>query len=1006
MTGASNVLAGRSLRRCVRVCVVAFTLVYVFAHDPAAAAPCLKLGAHGPIVSPLIGISITCNNSNNRSGLVVIDLATTAPLGGFITLNNSGRLSGGVNGMVVQTIGGLSPINITNSGAISSTGTGIVANALFSPITIVNSGDIAAAGLGTFGIFTFAGTGKLSLSNSGDIATAGLGTSGIFANAGTGNLVLQNSGDIATAGAGVFGISAAAGLGNITLKNSGDVAVAGAGVIGISAAAADGKIELENSGNIAAAGAGVFGISAATLDSDVALSNMGGVTVRGDSVRALTASAGDDLNLTNNGNLSAKGDSATGINGSAADDASVTNRGNITVNGKNAFGIAITAAGEIDVNNAARVLVTGNQAIGMSANSASGPVSLSNTGIVDVNGASATGLSATSAGVRQVTINNQGSVDAAGVAIALSAGQDAVVLNGGSAFGGTAGISVQSGNTIKISNAGSVSAANDLAITATGQQINVINSGLVTGSVQLAGQSTFDNQPGGVFEALSSDFGSGVFVNESQAVVHTAHTPGLNEAVTFTGLRSFSNAGTISLVDDDPNDVFELAPFGNNQTYVGKGDGAVAVDVFLGAPGSAADNVIINGNVKGKTELVVNNTNPGNGATNKEGIPVVFVEGNVVGNQFYLKHAPIDAGLVAYDLFFVPTGSGIFELRTLSDGHTGSFLLPELTTASQDVFFATTETWFDRTADLRVLLNGGGTGVQPVSYPTDGDSSPSFNPAIWVRAGGAQLNQGDTAGGVSDGRTYNYNMGRDLQVMNFESGIDMGKRDFLTDGDILVFGVLGGAINAVLDYNQIVRQFSYEGGEVGVYATYMRGGLFVDTLAKADFLTLDPRDARGFPDTLDDNNVGGRVDAGYRFGGFNGGMFVEPLATIAFAYANVEGFTKDGNTVEFEDETNIRGRLGMRLGTSMAAWDGATFEPFVIGSVWSTLGGTNSATLTSLGTTFPTFSDESTDVWGEVSAGVNFFVPNKQTSVFAKVDVSFGEDLDGVGGRAGMRYNW
>jgi outer membrane autotransporter protein len=90
----------------------------------------------------------------------------------------------------------------------------------------------------------------------------------------------------------------------------------------------------------------------------------------------------------------------------------------------------------------------------------------------------------------------------------------------------------------------------------------------------------------------------------------------------------------------------------------------------------------------------------------------------------------------------------------------------------------------------------------------------------------------------------------------------------------------------------------------------------------------------------------------------------------------------------------------------MAAWEGATFEPFVIGSVWSTLSGTNSATLTSLGTTFPTFSDEDTNVWGEVSAGVNFFVPNKQTSVYAKVDVSFGEDLDGVGGRAGMRYNW
>jgi autotransporter family porin len=36
--------------------------------------------------------------------------------------------------------------------------------------------------------------------------------------------------------------------------------------------------------------------------------------------------------------------------------------------------------------------------------------------------------------------------------------------------------------------------------------------------------------------------------------------------------------------------------------------------------------------------------------------------------------------------------------------------------------------------------------------------------------------------------------------------------------------------------------------------------------------------------------------------------------------------------------------------------------------------------------------------------GVNFFNPN--TSVFAKVDVTFGDDLEGVGGKAGMRVTW
>jgi len=37
---------------------------------------------------------------------------------------------------------------------------------------------------------------------------------------------------------------------------------------------------------------------------------------------------------------------------------------------------------------------------------------------------------------------------------------------------------------------------------------------------------------------------------------------------------------------------------------------------------------------------------------------------------------------------------------------------------------------------------------------------------------------------------------------------------------------------------------------------------------------------------------------------------------------------------------------------------------------------------------------------------VNFFNPSANTSVFAKVDVTFGDDFDGVGDKAGMRVTW
>jgi hypothetical protein len=43
---------------------------------------------------------------------------------------------------------------------------------------------------------------------------------------------------------------------------------------------------------------------------------------------------------------------------------------------------------------------------------------------------------------------------------------------------------------------------------------------------------------------------------------------------------------------------------------------------------------------------------------------------------------------------------------------------------------------------------------------------------------------------------------------------------------------------------------------------------------------------------------------------------------------------------------------------------------------------------------------------GVVSGGVNFFNPGGNTSVFAKVDVTFGDDVDGIAARAGMRRTW
>ena len=62
---------------------------------------------------------------------------------------------------------------------------------------------------------------------------------------------------------------------------------------------------------------------------------------------------------------------------------------------------------------------------------------------------------------------------------------------------------------------------------------------------------------------------------------------------------------------------------------------------------------MINGDVDGKTVVLVNNTGPSADVFNDDGIPVVDVNGATGPQDFHLKK-PIDTGFFTWDLFFEP----------------------------------------------------------------------------------------------------------------------------------------------------------------------------------------------------------------------------------------------------------------------------------------------------------------------------------------------------------------
>ncbi|WP_159079824.1 autotransporter outer membrane beta-barrel domain-containing protein [Methyloceanibacter sp. wino2] len=733
--------------------------------------------------------------------------------------------------------------------------------------------------------------------------------------------------------------------------------------------------------------------------------------------------------MTNSGTIDTRGTNAEGVFGLTYDrnaDISVTNTGDILTRGFDAEGMNLTTFGpasSINVNNTGQVTTTGFAAEGIYAttNWRNSDITITNSGEVLAKGAFADGIYALT-GVygpgrsSEITINNSGSIRAEGrfaygiTAVSLRPGSEITVNNSGELFGSTAAVYSYSATSTTINNSGDISAGSGLAIDTAGASTSINNSGLITGFVDLTRSSdTFTNMAGGEFNARdTSRFrgGSDLFLNEAGGTLRTANKFGTNEDTRFTGLERFQNKGLITMVDGKTGDSFTMSntPGGTDLKFSGSGKSTLGVDAFLGGPGSKSDTLTVEGTTTGRTRLRVNNVNPGPGQLNRQGIPVVFVDGNVNASNFYLDK-PIDAGFFDYDLVFTPTGSGRFDLKSHAGG--GSHILPHVITATHEVFHQSTETWFDQTVDLRAVLARGSV-CDDIYNPQERIRCQDLYdlvPAVWARGGGTWLDLDDNGTTKANGRTYRYDLGRDLDIWQVESGVDFGKEDIFSPDDMLVFGVLGGAVESSLEYDAIARSFEISTLEAGAYATYLRGGFFFDTLFKAFFGTVEPTASVEYPETLDTQTYGLRMDSGYRFGGLKDGPFVEPLGTIAVSWTHVDDFAHQGNSIDFADDEQVRGRLGLRMGTSSQIWEGTTFEPFVTGSFWGLLSGEHSATLTSRGTDF-VFTDKPDEVWGEVSGGVNFFNPEAQTAVFAKIDYIFADQTEGISARGGMRLTW
>ncbi|QIG47331.1 autotransporter outer membrane beta-barrel domain-containing protein [Nordella sp. HKS 07] len=576
---------------------------------------------------------------------------------------------------------------------------------------------------------------------------------------------------------------------------------------------------------------------------------------------------------------------------------------------------------------------------------------------------------------------------------------DLRVAGGGLVQGDESGIWARSLNeqAISIANHGTVrnlsGEADGRAITTTGGAATISNDNQLVGTVSLgAFGDTLNNsglwEVGGVGPS-ASDFGDGDDVVDNTGALRAAHDGEDSEFTELLNLETFNNSGVVSLIDGHDGDTLRLS---GATEFVGHG-GRLAIDGFLSEDG-ATDKLVVDSDTSGTTRLVVNLTNPAGSTPNYVGLPVIFVGGSTDASHFDVEGGVLNAGFFAWDLRL---DGDTHELYTSGLG-AGAHEFAAGITAAQDIWQQTTGTLLQRQADLRPLLTS--TQVTPVadfSEPVAPAAAGRVGPGFWFKAVGGYLDR--------DGEEDGFTLDRKQTVFGGLAGFDIAVDGI---GDAMLLGLFGGYVTSDLKFSETNTKWTYEGPTLGVYATYVAGAFYADAVVKADFLDvdIDPEDLAPAADDAETDafNLGGQIDLGYRLG-LDHGLFAEPQASLALIHTEIDDVGVFGGAVSFDDETSLRGRLGLRLGHELIAGNAVIYSSDVTASVWQDFSGDNDATITA--PLFPTtgVADDPGQTIGDVSVGFSVIAPDG-LSGFLRGHYQFAEDLDAVTGHAGLRYAW
>ncbi|HKD27781.1 MAG TPA: autotransporter outer membrane beta-barrel domain-containing protein, partial [Xanthobacteraceae bacterium] len=202
----------------------------------------------------------------------------------------------------------------------------------------------------------------------------------------------------------------------------------------------------------------------------------------------------------------------------------------------------------------------------------------------------------------------------------------------------------------------------------------------------------------------------------------------------------------------------------------------------------------------------------------------------------------------------------------------------------------------------------------------------------------------------------------------------------------------------------------------GFYGVMTRGPLFLDLEARHDWVNTRVTNVTA---NLHDTDLKGHTDslsgsAGYHFDVVDN-WFVEPQAGFALMQTQFDTLGTNPNqaaqnivpgAISFDSMLSMLVHAGLRLGTSVAVSDKFIVQPFGTLSIWREMGGLASATFSQANGIPDPVALSRVGTFYQGGVGLSAQIPNTGFVGFARGDIRWGDNLNGMSIVGGLRYTF